>query len=167
IARPAGVSGTGTAGFASGQAIPKSVFVCAYVSVGLCCETFGRNGGSMRKCWLVVAAAFMLGATLAIAQSVTGTITGTVKDPAGAVVTHAKVVARNADTNAETTTTTNEFGQYKFANLLSGEYTVAVETSGFRKSVLSPQRLAVNDVLREDITLEVGAVTEMLTVEAN
>ena len=49
----------------------------------------------MRKCWLVVAAAFMLGATLAIAQSVTGTITGTVKDPAGAVVTHAKVVARN------------------------------------------------------------------------
>jgi hypothetical protein len=117
--------------------------------------------------WLAAVAASLLAATLAVAQSVTGTITGTVKDPAGAVVTHAKVVARNIGTNGETTTTTNEFGQYKFANLLSGEYTVAVEAPGFRKSVLSPQRLAVNDVLREDITLEVGSVTEMLTVEAN
>jgi hypothetical protein len=100
------------------------------------------------------------------AQSVTGTIAGVVRDPVGAAVTNIKVTARNVGTNAEFTTTTNEFGQYKFS-LVSGEYGVEVEAPGFRKVILSPQKLAVNDVLREDVNLEVGPVTEAVTVDAN
>src|SRR6266567_7198608 len=73
------------------------------------------------------------------AQSVTGTIAGTVKDPNGGVVPGAKVVARNRATNAETTTNTNQDGQYKFASLVSGPYVVEVTAGGFRKAVLSAQ----------------------------
>jgi len=107
-----------------------------------------------------------IAAVALFAQSVTGTIAGTVKDPNGAVVPGAKVVARNVATNAETTGTTNEDGQYKFASLVSGPYVVEVTAGGFRKAVLSPQPLGTGDVLRQDITLELGAVTETITVES-
>jgi hypothetical protein len=100
-------------------------------------------------------------------QSVTGTIVGVVRDPAGAVVVNAKVTARNMGTNAGTTATTNEIGQYKFTNLLSGDYAIEVEAGGFAKAVLSPQRLSVSDVQRQDVSLEVGSVTEVVSVDAN
>lgn len=100
-------------------------------------------------------------------QGVTGTISGVVKDPAGAAVVGARVTAQNVGTNAQITENTNELGQYKFTSLLSGTYTITVEANGFRKTTLSPQRLSVNDVLREDVNLELGAVTESVTVDAN
>src|SRR6266568_4197159 len=90
----------------------------------------------------------------AFAQSVTGTIAGMVKDPHGALVPGAKVPVRNPGTNAETITATNDDGQFKFANLVSGQYVLEVTASGFRKAVLAPQVVGTGDVLREDVTLE-------------
>ena len=102
---------------------------------------------------------------VALAQSVTGTITGLIKDPNGAVIPGAKVVARNAGTNATSPVTTDGAGFYKIINLVPGMYAIEVESQGFRKTTTSPQRLSTGDVLRLDLTLEIGQVTEVVTVE--
>ena len=99
-------------------------------------------------------------------QAVTGTVSGIVKDPTGAPVPSASVVVRNVGTKAEFKTATAPDGYYRVSNLVSGEYVVEVEASGFRKMMISPQRLSVNDNMRMDVTLEVGAVTESVTVES-
>jgi len=112
---------------------------------------------------LAVALALIVPATFA--QAVTGTISGVIKDPNGAVIPGAKVVARNAGTNATATSTTDAAGAYKIINLVSGSYIVEVEAKGFRKTTTIPQRLSTADVLRLDLTLELGQVTETVTVE--
>lgn len=105
-------------------------------------------------------------AALCFGQGTTGTITGVVKDPNGAVVANGKVLAHNVGTGADTPGLTSDTGSYLFSNLVPGEYTISVEAAGFRKAVLTPQRLSVGDVLREDVTLEIGQVTETVTVDA-
>lgn len=99
------------------------------------------------------------------AQSVTGTIAGVIRDPDGAVIPGAKVVARNAGTNDETATTTDGAGFYRFTNLVSGSYVVSVEAQGFRKLVTLPQRLSTGEVIRLDLEMELGQVSETVTIE--
>lgn len=110
-----------------------------------------------------IAAGFI--SMVAYGQGVTGTITGVIKDPNGLVVPGAKVIARNAGTNAESVTTTEATGFYKIVNLVSGMYVIEVEAPGFRKITTNPQRLSTGDVLRMDLTLELGQVSEVVTVE--
>src|SRR4051812_36812445 len=99
------------------------------------------------------------------AQGVTGTITGVVKDPTGAVIPGAAVTAHNVGTGADSRATTDDTGSYRIANLAPGEYTIIVEAPGFKKTTVAPQRLSVSDVLRHDISLEVGVVSEQVNVE--
>ncbi len=103
--------------------------------------------------------------TLAFAQAVTGTISGIVKDPNGAVVPGARIVVRNAGTNKEFPSVSDGSGYYRFPNLVSGSYVVEVEAKGFRKATTSPQRLSTGDALRVDVTLEIGQVNETVVVE--
>jgi hypothetical protein len=100
------------------------------------------------------------------AQGVAGAVTGIIKDPTGAPVPGASVVVRNADTKASFTTKSATDGYYRVDSLVSGNYQVEVEAQGFRKTTVAPQRLSVNENLRVDVTLEVGLVTESVTVEA-
>ena len=65
------------------------------------------------------------------AQTETGTITGTITDPTGAVVPDAKVTARNVATNAVRVVTTNTAGTYIVSNLIPADYLVIVEAGGF------------------------------------
>ncbi len=104
-------------------------------------------------------------ASVVLAQSITGTISGVIKDPAGAVIPGAKVVARNAGTNDQLPASTDGAGFYKITNLVSGSYIVSVEAQGFRKTATSPQRLSTGDVLRLDLTLELGQMSETVTIE--
>jgi hypothetical protein len=104
---------------------------------------------------------------LALSQGLTGTISGVVKDPNNAVVPSAKVSARNQATNAIAQTLTDDSGYYRFTNLTPGFYFVSVEANGFRKAELSPQELTVAGALREDVTLEIGQITETVTVETH
>ncbi len=69
---------------------------------------------------LSACAVTLLFAAAALAQGTTGTITGVVKDPNGAVIPGVRVVARNAATNSETAVTTDGTGFYKIVNLVSG-----------------------------------------------
>jgi TonB family protein len=83
-----------------------------------------------------------------LAQVGLGTVTGVVKDPSGGRVPASFVTATNLDTGNEVTTTADMTGEYRFAAIPSGRYTIAFEARGFKK-------------LRRNITLVGGAVDEV------
>jgi hypothetical protein len=100
------------------------------------------------------------------AQGLTGSISGLVKDPNGEVVPKAKVTVKNAATNAEARTQTDETGFYRALNLLPGDYIVSAEAEGFRRATTTtPQPLTIAQALRVDLNLEVGQVTEVVEVQ--
>ncbi len=106
---------------------------------------------------LAVPAAFGQGET-------TGNITGIVKDQSGAVIPGAKVTLKNNDTGATRTQTTGPGGDYSFVSLNLGSYTLTAEASGFRRHVREKIEVHVNDRLRIDPEMQVGQVTESVTV---
>ena len=110
---------------------------------------------------LVLAALF---GSAASAQTITGAITGTVVDPSAAVMAGAKVTSVNVDTNGVNTATTNSAGIYSFPFLQAGSYTITAEAPGFKKTVLGPFKLDVNQTARVDVSLEVGALTESVEI---
>lgn len=102
------------------------------------------------------------------AQNVTGSIQGTVLDPAGAEVPNATVSVTNADQNIVVrTVTTDEHGLYSVPLLPVGRYSVSAEIKGFKKAVRSGIVLNVSDRLGINFTLEVGAVTEVISVQGD
>ena len=100
------------------------------------------------------------------AQAVTGTLLGTVTDASGGAVPGATVTATEAQTNVKRSTTTNEIGQYLFASLLNGTYTVDTELQGFKKIVRPGVKVDVNTTIRVDMKLEVGQMNEAVSVVA-
>jgi hypothetical protein len=100
----------------------------------------------------------------AAAQTTTGGITGVVKDAAGAVLPGVTVKATHEATNAETVAVSNEVGLYVLRGLPVGRYTVVAELSGFQTSKNTDVVVRVNEDVRLDINLKVGAVSEMVTV---
>src|SRR5215470_17626138 len=114
-------------------------------------------------------AALVLGLLLsgvAVAQSDRGTITGTVSDPAGAVVASAAVEARNQATGALYTGASSGTGNYTLAQLPAGTYDLSVSSAGFKRYVRTGITVEVAGTVRIDALLEVGAATESVTVEA-
>src|SRR5918998_1650749 len=82
------------------------------------------------------------------AQTITASITGTVSDATGARVPNAKVTATSTGTNLTYTATSNEAGFFNLVFLPIGQYTVESEIQGFKKTVLGPFQLEVNQVAR-------------------
>ena len=99
---------------------------------------------------------FGLSAT-ARAQATSGDITGTVKDPAGALVAKASVVVTNEDTAVAATTQTGTAGDYRVSNLLPGKYDVVVTATGFQAFTLKGVAVELNKTSTADIALKVGA----------
>ena len=95
----------------------------------------------------------------------TGSISGTITDPSGAVVDGASVTVTNQGTNLTRTVTTNSSGFYSVTNLVPGSYTVMVEKSGFRPVKIANTQLTVAQALALDAKLSVGAQEQ--TVEVN
>jgi hypothetical protein len=98
------------------------------------------------------------------ASGPTGTITGTVTDPTGAVIPSAHIEILNESTNATRGATCNSEGDYTVALLPPGHYRVTVESAGFRRSLVNGVVLDVDQTVRVDFKLVVGAVTEEVTV---
>jgi hypothetical protein len=94
-----------------------------------------------------------------------GTITGTVSDTTGAIIPQVQVVVQNTATNVKYQTQT-EAGTYTAPSLPPGPYQITFQAASFKKLVRSGFSLEVNQVLRVDVTLEVGAVTESVEVTA-
>jgi len=99
-------------------------------------------------------------------QAATGTIVGNVTDATGAAVVSANVVATNTGTNESWKASTNARGEYVFAEMTPGMYAISVQAPGFRKTTVSEQRLIVASTLRINVGLEIGQVTEAITVDA-
>jgi hypothetical protein len=102
------------------------------------------------------------------AQQVTGTISGTIKDPSGAVVPNAKVTITDTDKNAVIrTVTTSSGGDFSAPFLPVGHYSLTIEASGFQKYVQSGIVLNSNDKLTYNPQLQVGSTGQEVTVEAS
>ena len=119
--------------------------------------------------WASVGTTILLVLTLsmpALAQNATGRITGVVTDPQGAAVPGAKVNVTNVGTNVHWDVVTNADGAYQVLDLPIGSYRVTVEREGFAKTVTVAQALEINQTLRIDIRMKVGAISETVSVEA-
>ena len=100
------------------------------------------------------------------AQSVSGTILGTVTDSSGAVVSNVKVIVTNEGTGLTRTVTSDANGDYVVPSIPTGRYTVVAEMTGFKTLALSNIDLGVDQRARIDLKLEVGSLTESVTIEA-
>src|SRR5574341_960110 len=109
----------------------------------------------------------LLMAPAGFGQSTSGSITGTVKDNAGAPIADASVKITNPATNLTRQVSTNNAGIFSAAQLPPGNYNVTVEKSGFKKFEKTNIVLNATDLVNAgDFTLDVGAVTDTVTVTA-
>ncbi|MEP7355361.1 MAG: carboxypeptidase-like regulatory domain-containing protein, partial [Acidobacteriota bacterium] len=106
----------------------------------------------------------VLAALSAFAQSDRGTLTGTVADLAGAVVAGARMEIRNVETGATSQAASTDTGNYTLPQLPVGSYELTVTVPGFKKYVRQRIVIQVAQTLRLDVTLEVGAVSDSVTV---
>ena len=103
-------------------------------------------------------------ASAALGQTGTSGISGTVRDVNGAVVPNATVTAKSEATNVSQNQNTTDAGLYAFTSLPVGNYTITVEKSGFKTFKKTGNALEVGTPLTVDATMEVGQVSETVTV---
>src|SRR5262245_49442745 len=101
------------------------------------------------------------------AQSFTGSIIGTVKNPNGEVVPNAEITITQIQTNKVTTIMTNSEGYYSSPPLPVGDYRVEAKMAGFRRAVRSGLSLQIQQTAVADFLLEIGQVSEQIEVTAN
>lgn len=118
---------------------------------------------------LLVSMSFLLIATFgtAIAQTGTSSIRGTVADAQGQVVGGAAVSLKNEARNITRTATTTSNGSYTFTAIPPDTYVLTVEAQGFKKSVSTGVKALVDTPSTFDVALEVGAITEVVTVSSS
>ncbi|MBN1566456.1 MAG: TonB-dependent receptor [Acidobacteria bacterium] len=105
--------------------------------------------------------------SVAGAQSDRGTITGTIADPAGAMVPNAQIEAKNINTGAVYQAASSQTGNYTIAQMPAGPYQLSVTVPGFKQYVRTGLTVMVAQTLRIDVALEVGAPSDTVTVNAD
>lgn len=119
----------------------------------------------LRLCTIALALFSLCGTMQGLAQtSGNASLRGSVTDPSGAVVPTARITLREEGTRLERTATTNDDGAYSFVALLPGTYTLQIEATGFKTYSLSKLVLSPSETRGQNVTLEVGAATESITV---
>src|ERR1700761_185152 len=98
------------------------------------------------------------------AQTSYGSVVGTVTDAGGALIAGAQVQLTNKETNAEQKALTSSAGTYTFINLNPGSYRVTVSHEGFKASTNNQVDVQIGGITRTDLSLEVGEVTQSVTV---
>ena len=114
-----------------------------------------------------ILAALTAGSRSLAAQTTTGAITGVVRDADGRVVPGATIRARHEGTNVAADAVSDAQGLYSLRGLAVGRYTVSAELAGFQTFQSPGVVVRVNDEVRLDVSLRVGAVTETLTVSGS
>jgi hypothetical protein len=100
------------------------------------------------------------------AQNESGTITGSVTDPTGAVVPHATVTIVDLGTNTARTMQTGSNGEYTFSTLRPSHYKIVVTAAGFKESLVGDMELHTQDKIAQNVTLSVGAPSDTVNVSA-
>src|SRR6202162_6173117 len=130
------------------------------------------GGGNMGVCrmfvrrnmvWLAI---LILAAIPVAAQLPTGAFLGTVKDSSGASVPNATVTVWNTDTNLRRAATTEQDGNYRFAELPVGHYELRAEAAGFKTETRTGLTLEVTQQAVINFEMQVGASTEQVTISA-
>lgn len=116
-----------------------------------------------RGVWLLVC--LFLAATLSVAQSPNGTVSGIVLDPSGGVIVGANVLIINNATGVEYPAKANSEGYYVVSNIPSGTYRIQVSNRGFKTIIKPDIVIHVEDALAINFTLPIGAASEIVTVE--
>ncbi|MBM3738136.1 MAG: TonB-dependent receptor [Acidobacteria bacterium] len=110
---------------------------------------------------------FTIAAGIASAQSFSSTLSGVISDQSGAMIAGAAVTATQVATNAASTATSDAEGRFVIPGLQPGPYRVSAEATGFKQFIRSGLRLEVDQRLRLDIQLELGAVSEKVEISAD
>jgi len=114
---------------------------------------------------LVMSVVLLFGALNALAQNTgSATVRGVVKDPKGAVLANASITLINEGTKDQRKSVTNGDGIYVFSSVPAGRYTVRVESVNFKTSETTGLNIAPSDIRGVDISLEIGAATEIIQV---
>jgi hypothetical protein len=114
----------------------------------------------------VAAAVVLLVAPSAMA-SITGSISGTVSDPSGAVMEGVRVSVTSVSTGVQSTAVTDAKGFYRFSALSVDTYNLAVNQSGFRPFLESGVRVDANSAIQIDVLMQMGQLTDTVTVSSN
>ena len=122
--------------------------------------------GAVKHFLLAVVVAALLHGGPDLAQNITATLVGTVKDQQGAVIAGAKITAKNGETGIAQSTTSNGLGEYRIEFLPVGRYTIAATATGFKKVEQDNVVLTVDETQTANLTMAVGADTETVTVDA-
>jgi hypothetical protein len=110
---------------------------------------------------------FVLGLSVSGWAQDQATIVGTVADSTGAVVPNAKITVSNAEKGITRETVSNSAGDYTVAKVPIGDYNVSAEASGFQRLIRTGITLTAGQTLRVDLQLNVGQVTQEITVAGN
>jgi hypothetical protein len=105
--------------------------------------------------------------TVAHAQQATAQLSGTVKDPSGAVVVGAKATLRNPNTNVARTTLSSKDGLYLFTLVPIGTYELSIDQTGFEKYLQKGITLEINQNARQDVVLKIGTAGQVVEVQGN
>jgi outer membrane receptor protein involved in Fe transport len=97
-------------------------------------------------------------------QTTTGTMSGVIRDAQDALVPNAQVIVRNIDTGAARATMTDDLGRYNVPSLPPGQYEVRAERMGFRTAIQRGVTVAVGGTATVDLTLQVGALSEVVEI---
>lgn len=127
---------------------------------------FRRVGSNRSVVLFLVILLFAILAPATRAQIESGTFVGTVRDTSGGIMAGAAVTVTNIETNVAHKTTTNEQGDYTVSHLNPGLYSIAVEQVGFKTATQTNIKLDINQVVRFDVALVPGAVSEHIEVTA-
>src|ERR1700735_5451295 len=115
----------------------------------------------------IAALGFVLFAVALVSASITGGISGVVRDKSGAVISDASVVAIDTQTGVRTTVTTDAKGFYNLPTLAIGTYDLAISHIGFRTYRQTGLVIDANSELRADASLDVGAINEQVEVNTD
>lgn len=127
-----------------------------------------RHESKGRSFFMLIVLAISLFTGFSIfAQTGTSSVSGTVKDAQGNVAVGATVTLSNTEKNFTRTQTTNEDGSFSFLGLPPAAYTLEVSATGFKKTVLNDVQALVAKPTEINVQLEVGAVSESVTVSAS
>ena len=124
-----------------------------------------RSAGSSLASAVLLLALLLLPRTAA-AQVLYGSLVGNVTDASGGAIASARIAIVNPTTNDSRETVTNTYGGYSFPNLPAGDYNLTVTATGFQTFVSNGVRVSINSVVRVDAALQVGTLTEQMTVSA-
>jgi hypothetical protein len=124
-----------------------------------------RFSGLVQVCVLACCCLLLTGRSVQ-AQSGTTAISGRVTDPQGSIVPGVTVTATNRATAGSRTVVTNESGLYQVSALSPGVYDLTIELSGFKTAKFEKIELRVDTPARQDVKLEVGQLSEAVTVLA-